>query len=179
MAEIWKEIPGFEGRYEVSDLGRIRSMDRVANYGRWGAGETRRLKSKVRVLTPTTGGYLGTGVKVNGKLVWIKAHIAVLTAFRGPRPPGMEACHGDGDVTNNYLSNLRWDTKSGNNRDKEKHGTAQKGSKNGASKLDEVKVSDIKRRLSVETMSSLAREYGVSVTAIWQIKTGLKWQHVS
>ena len=180
MTEIWREIPGHEGRYEVSDLGRIRSMERVANYGRWGVGGIRRYKSKVRALAPTgEGGYLACIVEVPGaKPVSIKAHIAVLHAFVGPCPPGMEGCHGDGHAENNRLDNLRWDTKSNNNRDKEKHGTAQKGSKNGAARLNEEQVSEIKRRISSETLKVLGDEFGVSLNTIWRIKHDEMWQHV-
>lgn len=45
-------------------------------------------------------------------------HLYVLETFVGPRPEGMQACHGDGDPANNRLSNLRWDTCSNNNLDK-------------------------------------------------------------
>jgi hypothetical protein len=51
-----------------------------------------------------------------------RVHILVLEAFRGPRPEGHAACHNDGDVGNNHLSNLRWDTYSANNLDIVRHG---------------------------------------------------------
>ena len=154
-------------------------MARSSHYGRWGEGGERHFPSRLRVLSPTTGGYLGTMLTDNaGKKRFVKVHLAVLQAFVGPRPLGFDACHNDGCVINNTLSNLRWDSKSQNNRDKEHHGTAQRGSRNGAAKLDEIAVRSIKARLSSTTMSALAREFGVSVTAVWQIKKGIKWQHV-
>jgi hypothetical protein len=178
--EIWKAIPDHEGRYEVSDLGRIRSVERTANYGRWGAGGIRNRKSNIRALSPTgPGGYLACNVNVpGGKTVCLKAHLSVLKAFIGPCPSGMEGCHDDGKTGNNRLDNLRWDTKSNNNQDKNAHGTAQKGSRNGASKLTEAQVSDIKRRIPNETLGALASAFGVSITTIWFIKTGKKWAHV-
>lgn len=176
MSENWKEIPGYEGFYEVSDLGRIRSIARVVPT----RSGTRRVRSTVRSLTPTgEAGYLATLLSVRNHKSSMKAHIAVLLAFIGPRPsPGHDGCHNDGDISNNRLSNLRWDTKSGNNQDKKRHGTAQVGSSNPAAKLTEAQVGDIQRRLSAETLSALAREFGVSVTAVWQIKHKLKWEHV-
>lgn len=176
--EHWKEIPGHEGRYEVSDLGRIRSMDRVSHYGRW-VGGTRTLKGKVLNPSPDGQGYLGSLVKVpGGKPVRIKIHLAVLTAFRGPRPPGLVGCHNDGDKANNALANLRWGTPASNIADFVKHGSAR-GSKNGAARLDEATVRGIKARLAAgETLMKIAEDHGVSVTAIWHIKSGKSWAHV-
>ncbi|WP_157257602.1 NUMOD4 motif-containing HNH endonuclease [Oerskovia sp. Root918] len=115
-SEAWKPIDGFEGQYEVSDLGRVRSMDRVDPRGRLRDG---------RHLSPfaTRKGHLrvalchGTG---NRKLY---IHRLVLEAFVGPAPDGTEACHGDGNPAHNALENLRWDSRSENNRDRVRHGT--------------------------------------------------------
>lgn len=110
--EIWKSIPGYEGTYEVSNLGRIRSLDRIDNLGR-------SKKGVILALVPQPNGRLG--VNLRGKNH--KVHVLVLTAFKGPRPRGMEGCHGDGNHTNNKLDNLRWDTRSSNTKDSVKHGT--------------------------------------------------------
>jgi hypothetical protein len=181
MSEEWRDIVGHEGKLQVSNLGRIRSVARTNTFiGRWGQTYSRWIKSVIRVQTPSKGGYLGiSGYLDDGKQVRIRTHIAVLEVFRGPRPgPDYDGCHDDGDNTNNVLDNLSWRTKSSNNMDKELHGTDQKGSRNGTAKLTEDQVRDIKRRLAAETLSALAREFDVSVTNIWQIKKGLKWQHV-
>jgi hypothetical protein len=53
----------------------------------------------------------------------IRVHQAVLLAFIGPRPEGMQGCHGDGNPRNNRLDNLRWDTREANEMDKLRHGT--------------------------------------------------------
>jgi hypothetical protein len=53
----------------------------------------------------------------------VLVHHLVLIAFVGPRPEGFDGCHNDGNPANNCLDNLRWDTPSGNMRDKRKHGT--------------------------------------------------------
>jgi hypothetical protein len=181
MSEGWRDLIGHEGKLQVSSLGRIRSVARTNVFvGRWGKTVSREIKSVIRVQTPSEGGYLGISAYLDdGKQVRIRTHIAVLEAFRGPRPgPNHDGCHDNGDNTNNALGNLSWRTKSSNNMDKELHGTDQKGSRNGAAKLNEEQVREIKVRLSTETLSSLAREFDVSVTNIWQIKTGRKWQHV-
>lgn len=119
--ERWLPVVGYEGYYEVSDLGRVRSLPRVTN-GSFGG--TRRLPG--RVLRP------GINPKTGRRIVALhrdgagrshKVYPLVLAAFVGPRPPGMEACHNDGDHTNDRLSNLRWDTSSRNTYDSVRHGT--------------------------------------------------------
>jgi hypothetical protein len=118
MHERWLPVVGYEGQYEVSDHGCIRSVDRtVTQLDRWGNQTTRRLKG--RVLKP------GRTQKVNGSpgYLFVKmpgnttllVHRAVLEAFRGLCPARMrDGCHKDDDPTNNYLDNLTWDTRPGN-----------------------------------------------------------------
>lgn len=126
MSEEWRAVVGFEGSYEVSNHGRVRSLDRAIPYqkidqysGRLIA-VTKHMKGKV--LRPGTmkSGHqfivLGRG---NGFCV----HALVLTAFKGPCPEGMECCHGDGDPANNHIDNLRWDTRLANVHDMMRHGT--------------------------------------------------------
>ena len=115
----WRTIPGFVG-YEVSNTGLVRSI--LKGKGR-----------KNRIL-PGTIYYQANGrplrvavtLRREGKNVVARIHRLVLLAFVGPVPPGMECCHFDGDATNNYLSNLRWDTRLNNQRDSIRHGTHSK-----------------------------------------------------
>lgn len=177
MTEEWREIPDWEGAYEVSNLGRIRSMDRMSKNG----NKVCHRKSKIRSLSPSgPGGYLGCLLTANGKKrTYMKAHIAVLRAFVGPRPLNYDGCHNDGNTNNNRLDNLRWDSKSNNNQDKKRHGTEQKGSRIGTSKLNEVEVKEIRNKIeNGKTLSELAREYQISVTTIWNIKNRTLWKHI-
>lgn len=107
----WAPIPGFEARYEASDAGLIRSLDRVIKTKRG----SRRLKG--RILKP---GKLGNTnhrhVVLEGR-VDRTVHSLVLEAFVGPCPPGMEARHRDDDPTNNALENLVWGSRSQNSDD--------------------------------------------------------------
>lgn len=126
----WAPIPGFEGRYEASDTGLIRSLDRVIetrNGSRWKPGEpgtpgVRRLKG--RILKPgPLGNTLHQHVVLEGR-VDRTVHSLVLEAFVGPCPPGMEARHADDNPLNNNLNNLSWGTRSENSDDSirnEKH----------------------------------------------------------
>lgn len=124
----WRPIPGFEGRYEASDTGLIRSLDRVIetrNGSRWKPGEPgtpgiRRLKG--RVLKPgNVGNNEHLHVVLEGRVDRF-VHSLVLEAFIGPCPPGLMACHANDDPTDNRIENLSWGTRSKNSYDAVRNG---------------------------------------------------------
>lgn len=115
--EQWKAIPGFEGAYEVSDRGNVRSLDRMVNIG---GGHQRICRG--RILCPylrAPGGYPTVHLHYGGHSKYLNRsiHRLVLEAFVGPCPEGMECLHADDDPLNNHLSNLRWGTRSENRSD--------------------------------------------------------------
>lgn len=127
MNENWKQIPNYP-HYEVSDLGRIRSLARLTKRrNRYGGISIYPIKT--RLLKPAR-----TGLKRNYLFVSLVSedtgkksnyiHRLVLSAFAGPCPEGMEGCHNNGQSKDNRLSNLRWDTHQANTLDAMKHGTA-------------------------------------------------------
>lgn len=130
MIEEWRAVVGFEGSYEVSDQGRVRSLPRSITYEK-NTGPSRSVTKfwKGRVLRPGTvkSGHqlvvLSIGNVKHSKFV----HDLVLRTFVGPPPIGTECCHYDGDAANNPLSNLRWDTRLANVQDMVRHGTANFG----------------------------------------------------
>lgn len=124
MGEVWKPVTEYNGYYEVSDLGRVRTVDRQVPHKRHGFIQ---LKSQIIKPTPCLK---------NGKLVALyvglwreskrrnrQVHSLVLEAFVGSCPSGLECCHNDGDPSNNQLENLRWDTHKSNGEDMVKHGS--------------------------------------------------------
>jgi hypothetical protein len=119
--ERWLPVPGYEGYYEVSDHGRVRSLDRwVEADTRWG-GRMRYLKPgrilrEKRKKNPLHA-YANVILSVNAVHDTRQVHHLVLEAFVGPCPPGMVACHGPAGLFDNSLANLRWDTDSENMRD--------------------------------------------------------------
>jgi hypothetical protein len=120
MSEEWRDIAGYEGAYQVSDLGRVRSLDRVVIGGRW--GHEKRIG---QILKPSSNGryshvVLGARGRKSTKLV----HRLVAEAFLGPRPEGMQTCHGVAGQFVNTLTNLRYDTGSANCFDRRANGTA-------------------------------------------------------
>lgn len=172
-AERWKPIPGFEDIYEASTYGRIRSIRRKHHNGRqWFSG---------KVLKPTVNsrtGYLW--VTLAGRNFAV--HRLILQTFVGPRPDGYEARHfPDQDKTNNHLNNLRWDTSSGNKRDRIANKTDPRGERNGRAILTPNKVRSIKRKYATgkTSLSRLGKLYGVSPTTIHRIVRGESWSHLS
>lgn len=120
MSEQWRPVPGWEGRYAVSDHGRVKSLARVEPRVH---GRPLRLREKILRGSLTSDGHRAVALCRDNRRITIKVHRLVLLAFVGPQPPGMEACHYDGDPDNNTLTNLRWDTRSGNFYDRVRHGT--------------------------------------------------------
>lgn len=115
--EQWRPIPGYEGVYEVSDIGRVRSLDRVVAYAN---GGSRLHPGKLlRQWAPMgQNGYKQTCLCRFNKRRFVSIHRLVLLAFVGPCPEGMEACHGNDIPDDNRLSNLRWDTRKANVSDR-------------------------------------------------------------
>jgi hypothetical protein len=130
MNEIWLPVVGFEGLYEVSDRGGIRSLDRVITAWNASAGRFTQRKIQGRVLSPgRVGSYLRVTLYGNGIKRQDDIHRIVLEAFVGPCPVGLEACHLNDIGTDNRLANLRWDTHGANERDKVRNGNHHLASK--------------------------------------------------
>jgi hypothetical protein len=173
--EQWRDVSGYEGFFEVSDLGKVRSLPRSYTDSR---GQRCRVKGKTLNHVFNSAGYPMVNLCANGKQKLLLVHVLVLSAFVSARPAGMQGCHNDGNPKNPTLSNLRWDTPKGNSADTALHGTRAWGSKQGQSKLTENDVSNIKRRIAAgEKQSLLAEEFGVSRTTITEIKIGRTWSY--
>lgn len=118
MTEIeeWRSLPGYEGVYKVSNLGRVKSLARVDNRGH-------RVRERILSQWPHPSGHISVKLSLNGCHRLGKVHRLVLMSFVGPPPEGHEALHGDGNPANNRLENLSWGTRSENIYDRVRHGT--------------------------------------------------------
>ena len=157
--ENWKNVVDFEGLYEVSDFGNIRSA------------KTKLLKK----ITVDTHGRPYLGLWKTNKQKIVRPHKLVLEALVGKAPKGMECCHNDGNQQNNKLDNLRWDTPKNNHVDKLKHGTSNTGERCNWAKLTKAQVIAI--RADTRTQKEIAAEYGVQQSQISRIKNGIRWIH--
>jgi hypothetical protein len=113
----WVAVPGWEGQYEVSDLGLVRSVDRVTTHGR-------KIKGQILAQSGRRGPYPVVGLYRGGKRVESRTvHSIVAEAFLGPCPPGLEVRHLDGDSRNARADNLEYGTRGENMLDRVRHGT--------------------------------------------------------
>ena len=109
--ELWLPVVGYEGYYEVSDMGRVRGRERADSIGR-------PLSGKNLAQNVTRRGYKTVCLCRDGIRSTKRVHRLVLEAFVGPCPEGMERLHWDDVPSNNHLSNLRYGTKLENAADK-------------------------------------------------------------
>lgn len=174
MAEIWKPVPGFAGYYDVSDMGRVRSLDReVIQLNAWGQLMARKYRGRILAPGVDKDGYLSVVLSFQSGKVSRRIHQLVLEAFVGDCPPGMEGCHNDRNPANNRLPNLRWDTSKGNKADMLKHGTRVRGEQKHSAKLTREDVLII--RNSSMSAKDIARQYGVHWSTVYNIRGRKRW----
>jgi hypothetical protein len=121
--DTWLPVVGFEGRYEVSASGAVRSLDLPVASGFSGQ---KIIPGRVLRPQPRETGHLKVGLHRDGQ-TWLYVHRLVLEAFVGACPDGHEACHRDGDPTNNRVGNLYWGTRSQNAQDRWRHARQKTG----------------------------------------------------
>ena len=172
MDEKWMPVMGYDGVYEVSSFGRVRSLDRIGSHPVYGDF----LKKGKLIKAVPVSGYPSYNLCMNGRPRSFYAHRIVLEAFVGPCPSGMECCHNDGDKTNARLDNLRWDTPTNNHRDKLAHGTDGRGERASMAKLTNSQVLSI--RSSTDKTCDLAKAYGVRSSTISLIRHRKNWSHL-
>lgn len=165
---------GFEGLYEVSDQGRVRSLDRVILRN----GNPARYKGRVLKIAPHTHGYRSVVLSDHGAQRSFLVHDLVLTAFVGVRPEKHQGCHNNGLRDDNRLANLRYDTVRGNHADKCAHGTLVHSEAHPNARLCRADVASIRARYSSSTKAALAREYEVDENHIYRIAARKRWAHV-
>lgn len=179
MREIWRPVVGFESAYEVSNLGRVRSMDRVVIAQRR-EGPTK-LKLRGKILKPGSGhlrNYKKVVLRRDGNSYTCDIHILVLTAFRGPCPKGHVSRHLNDVADENRLSNLKWGTRIENRLDAVRNGGALFGEEIHNAKLTERAVRFIRKNAKTYSANSMAEKFGVSRPTITRVIQGKIWNHV-
>src|SRR6266853_893961 len=173
MSEIWVAIPNYEGAYEVSNLGRVKSLQRMVNNSN--PNTMRSIRTKI--LSTKGKKYKMVSLSIpNKRRRAFCVHELVLLVFSGPRPEGYEGRHLDGNRDNNHISNLKWGTPKENCDDRLRHGRMARGSKNGMSKLTAKQILEIKHLIDRGIpLNKIAERFGISSPHISDIKNGKRW----
>lgn len=170
--EIWKPVVGFEGFYEVSSMGNVRSCEREHTYLDKRLGlVTRRRKSQ-----PIAQGgniYLSVSLSIDGVHSRHLTHKLVAEAFVGPRPDGLEVRHLNGKAHDNRASNLCYGTKKENAADRDVHGHTYRGESHVWCRLSDTDIKRIEAdSKNIRRLEDLAAKYGISRSHAWNIKSG-------
>lgn len=158
--EEWRNVVGFEGIYEVSSHGNVRSVK---------SGQLKKITEDKKTNRPFLN------LWENNKQTVVRVHKLVLEAFVGLCPEGLECCHNDGNSFNNHINNLRWDTHKSNIHDRIKHSTSNRGERCGTAKLTLDQVRAIRQDNRLQRF--IAADYGIAESMISRIKNGKRWQH--
>lgn len=171
--EIWKPVKEYEGIYEVSNYGRVRSIGSKHYVNKNGGGFYRFRTGRIFKIQNASNGYKQVVLSKNGKQRIYRVHRLVAEAFI-PNPLGLpEVNHKDENRANNNVDNLEWCTHQYNNSYGNK---PARGSKNAMAKLTDEQVKEIRaRRSSGELLKTIAEDYGISLNHVSNIANGRRW----
>ena len=175
--EIWKALPNYEGIYEVSNLGQIRSLTREVIYSN---GRKHIHHGKILKFSDHEYGYYLVTL-CNYNQIQLPIHVLVLQTFYGPAPEGYLCRHLDGNPQNNRLYNLIWGTHKENYADMVKHERRynQQGENGPQAKLNNDQIKIIKEKLRKGARRiDLAKKFNVNSNTIGDIKMGRTWKHI-
>ncbi|ENA37416.1 hypothetical protein HMPREF1487_04334 [Pseudomonas sp. HPB0071] len=181
MQEVWKPITSLESSYEVSNLGRVRSLDRFVN-NRWGTDKKRFIPGKLKAFSRNNQGYCSVHLYSGQIMHKFYVHRLVAMAFISNPLSLPQVNHLDGNKENNAASNLAWCTAVENCR----HAVTAKlyesvrGEAVNSAVLTEAQVIEIRRMASEGSYhKDIAAIFGVGRKAITKIVNRQRWAHVS
>lgn len=170
--EIWCDVVGWEGRYQVSNRGRVRS------FCQRGPGEIKKAQPHVLKAHPNRKGYLKVVLSRPGQRLTKMNHLLVLETFVGPRPQGMETRHLNGNKEDDRLENLAWGTALENQEDRRRHGTMPEGESHPRAKLTANEVQGLRRLCESGTsVAEAARRLGVNLPSAYAVCSRRQWRN--
>lgn len=181
MSEQWKDIKGREGFYQVSNHGRVRSLDRTIINSK---GVKYNYKGKILKQSVNTGGYCLVDMSENSIGVKVSVHRLVASAFINRPETNLTVNHIDGNKKNNNSNNLEWCTLSENIKHAFKTGLreSRRGSDSNKAKLTEKQVVEIRRVAKFRGYhydpKQLAIHYDVYHSTIQKIVRRETWKHI-
>lgn len=172
VMENWKDIPGFKGEYQVSDLGRVRSLTRSWNQ----LSRCRNIylhTKQGRVLRPGLNAQGYPTVVLGRAHGTATVHSLVCLTFLGSPKEGKECRHKDGKRNTPQLSNLCYGTRSENINDSRNHGTFQKRYQDMRALTPKQEKHVLKLHEKGVSRKEIAKQFGVSINPIRRIIKGL------
>lgn len=177
--EIWKSVKDYEGLYEVSNLGRIKSLDKEVSCG-FNGNYKRIIKGKILNPSYDNDSYLHIGLTKDYITKNYFIHRLVAIAFIENLENKPQVNHIDGNKSNNRLKNLEWNTLS-ENRVHAYNTGLQKGAcgeKQPISKLNDKKVLEIRKIGKSKTLLEISEMYNVNFRTISNVLLRKTWKHI-
>ena len=169
--EVWKEVPGYDERYLVSNKGRfqvVRPFRPIGRRGKWQKPGVVRGDKNLSLF------------KEDGSSRRVSLSVLILEVFVGPRPPGMSCLHWDDNRDNNAVENLRWGNHSENGHDRFRNGgIPARGERHRDVKMSDEDVREARRlKVSGWSVKALCERYGLTSGPMSLLLRGLTWKHV-
>ena len=169
MIEIWKDVVGYEGIYQVSNLGNVKRIKLARGSG----------LNTIMKAAPNRNGYLRLSLCRDNRPVQLFIHRLVAAAFLGPCPDGYEVNHIDGKQGNPRVDNLEYVTSKGNSEHAVRLGLMPFGARRTNARLNDDVVREI-RQLHKDGVidKDIAERFNVNRRTINDVTSGRSWQHV-
>ena len=176
--EVWADVDGYEGTYQISNLGNVKSLDRVTTRKN---GRKLTIKGQLLRQQKNHRGYLRVKLKLNGKERAFSAHRLVAQAFLPNLENKPQVNHLNGIKYDNNVCNLEWCTQAENIEHAFANGLMAVGERHGNSRLTLEQVIFIKQLLELRenSITDIAKRFMVGVSTIHDIKSGRQWKHIA